>query len=241
MKYKLLIVCYLFLFQIAFSQTGRTVHGKVTNNENPISGTEVINLTTKNITHTDRNGRFSIIANARDVLAFVSQNYETKKVYLGQSSSDKTDFSVVLTQKNEQLKEVVVTSQTKPKFDSQKIVDGKNFDDSQSSPKNRLIYDGTIENGTDFVRIYKDIVKAFRKNKEENSAAKIVPFKTLILNNYDTEFFAKSLDLKQNEIVPFLTFCEADPKSKDIKEDSNTLFVMDFLMAKNAEFKKTLQ
>lgn len=234
-------MCSLFLFQICFSQTGRTVHGKVIYNGNPITGTEVINLTTKSITHTDRNGHFSIMANSKDVLAFVSKNYETKKIHLGQSSSDKTDFSVVLTQKNEQLNEVVVTSQTKPKFDSQKIADGKNFDDNQSSPKNRLVYDGTIENGTDFVRIYKDIVKAFRKNKEENNAAKTVPFKTLILNNYDTDFFAKSLDLKQNEIVPFLAFCEADPKSKNITEESNTLSVMVFLMVKNAEFKKTLQ
>lgn len=241
MKYKLLIVCSLFLFQIGFSQTGRTVYGKVTNNENPITGTEVINLTTKSITHTDRNGLFSITANPKDILVFVSKNYETKKLYLAQSSTDATAFKVVLIQKEEPLKEVVVTSQTKPKFDSQKIADGKSFDDNQSSPKNRFIYDGTIENGTDFVRIYKDIIKAFRKNKEENNREKNVPFKTLILNNYDTDFFAKTLNLKQNEIIPFLAFCEADSKSKDITEESNTLAVMDFLMTKNTEFKKNVQ
>jgi hypothetical protein len=239
MKHKLFILFFLFVFQIGFPQTGRPVHGKVINNESPVSGIEVINLTTKAASVTDRNGRFEISANPKDVLVFISKNYETKKVFLNQDLIAKNDFRVSLTQKNEQLSEVLVVSETKPKYDSQKVVDGKYFDDAQSSPKNRLIYDGSIENGVDFVRIYKDIIKAFRKNREDSANTKAVPFKTHILTNYDTAFFAKTLEIKQNEIIPFLEFCENDKRSKMITEDSNTLAVMDFLMAKNVEFKKS--
>lgn len=226
---------------MGFSQTERRIHGQVTTNGNPINDVEVINLTTKSVTNTGRDGLFAIMVNPRDVIVFVSKNHETKKVYLNQTLIDKDDFKIVLTQKNEQLSEVLVTSEKKAKYDSQKMVDGQYFDDAQSSPKNRFIYDGTIENGANFVRIYKDIVKAFRKDKEDKKKSETVPFKTHVLTNYDATFFAKTLDIKQEEIVPFLEFCETDPKSKTITEDSNVLAVLEFLMTKNAAFKKTSQ
>jgi len=159
MKRKLLIVMFLFLFQIGFSQTGRLVHGKVVSNETPIVGVEVININSKSIAITDRDGHFAITASPKDILVFVTKNYEPKKVFLDQNSIGKIGFTISLIEKRQQLEEVVITSETKPKFDSQKIVDIQYFDDEKSSPKNRLINDGTIENGVDFVRIYKDVIK----------------------------------------------------------------------------------
>ncbi|WP_395046162.1 carboxypeptidase-like regulatory domain-containing protein [Flavobacterium sp.] len=163
MKRKLLIVFFLFLYQIGISQTGRFVYGKVVNNEAPIKGVEVISLNTKKNTITDRNGHFSIIVNPKDILIFVSKHYETKRVSLDSNHFENYDFTITLTQKKEQLEEVVITSIATPRFDSQKIVDGSHFYNLQSSPKNRLIYDGTIENGIDFVRIYKDVQKKLAK------------------------------------------------------------------------------
>ena len=163
MKRKLFIVFFLFLFQIGISQTGRFVHGKVVSNENPIKGVEVVSLNTKNIAITDKNGLFSIVVNPKDVLIFISKYYETKKVFLDPSHIENYNFTISLVQKKEQLDEIVITKVATPKFDSQKIIDESYSYTLQSSPKNPFIKDASIENGIDFVRIYKDIQKKLAK------------------------------------------------------------------------------
>ena len=233
MKHKLTIVCFLFLFQVAISQTETTLRGKVADNETPLQGTEVINLNTKTITHTDRKGHFSIKANPQDILVFISKNHIIKKVYLGDQLY-KTGLTIIMTPKKEQLEEVVVSSKVKTEYNSQKTVDTQYFDDAQSSPKNNLINDGTIPNGVDFVRIYKDLIKVFRISKEQKS----IPFKHRILNEYDSDFFSKTLDIEKEDILPFIEYCEADPKSMTITDESNTLDIIDFLMVKKSEFNK---
>jgi hypothetical protein len=233
MKHLLYIVSFLILSQISFSQSGTTLRGTVADSESTLPGTEVLNLSTKSITHTDRNGHFSIKVNPQDVLVFISKNHVIKKVYLG-NESHKADLNIIMTPKKEQLEEVVVSSRAKPDYNSQKITDTPYFDDNQSTPKVRMFNDGSIVNGVDFVRIYKDIVKLFRKNKEQ----KTVAFKDRILNDYDSGFFSETLGIQKEEILPFIEYCELDPKSKTITDDSNTLDVIDFLMAKKASFKK---
>ena len=51
---------------------------------------------------------------------------------------------------------------------TQAIVDKQYFDDEKSSPKNRTMpSDGTIENGMNFVRIYKDVIKTNKQKLNE--------------------------------------------------------------------------
>ncbi|MCL9806104.1 carboxypeptidase-like regulatory domain-containing protein [Flavobacterium amniphilum] len=234
MKHLLHIVGFLIWFQISSSQSGTTLRGTVADSENTLPGTEVLNLSSKIITHTDRKGQFTIKVNPQDILVFISKNHVIKKVYLGDQLY-KTDLNVIMTPKKEQLDEVVVSSNAKPDYNSQKITDTPYFDDNQSVPKVRMFNDGSIVNGTDFVRIYKDIVKLFRKNKEQ----KTIAFKDRMLNDYDSQFFSETLGIQKEEIVPFIEYCEADPKSKTITDNSNTLDVIEFLMAKKAEYKKS--
>lgn len=163
MKHRLFIVFFLFLFQISTSQTGRVFYGKVVNNGNPIKGIEVISLNTKKTAISDKNGLFTITVTTKDVLVFVSKYYETKRIFLDSGHLQDNNFTISLTQKEEQLEEILITSVTTPKFDSRKIIDESHFYNVESSPKNRLVYDGTIENGIDFVRIYKDVQKKLAK------------------------------------------------------------------------------
>ncbi len=156
MKTKLHILFLLFLAQIGFSQTGMFVHGKVVNNDIPIKGVEVISLNTRNVVITDSNGLFSIIVNPKDVLVFGIKGYEPKRIVLDPSRAENYYVKVVLAPSRDELEEILVTSFVSPKFDSQKITDTQYFDDFNSSPKNRLIKDGTIENGINFIRLFKD-------------------------------------------------------------------------------------
>jgi hypothetical protein len=63
-------------------------------------------------------------------------------------------------------------------------------------------------------------------------------FKKIASATCNQDFFDKTLQIKPDEIALFLEFCDADPKSKTILENTNPLKVMDFLFAKNVEFKK---
>lgn len=156
MKNKFLILFFIFLVQICFSQTGMFVHGKVVNNDIPIKNAEVISLNTKNIVLTDDNGLFSIIVKPKDILVVGVKGYEPKRIVLDPSRSENYYVKVILVPSRDELEEIVVTSFVRPKFDSQKIVNTQYFDDNISSPKNRLIKDGTIENGINFVHLFKD-------------------------------------------------------------------------------------
>jgi hypothetical protein len=51
--------------------------------------------------------------------------------------------------------------------------------------------------------------------------------------NTTKKFYLETLKLKANEIELFLQFCEADPKSKTIAANDNTLSTMDFVRQKH--------
>ncbi|WP_300567808.1 carboxypeptidase-like regulatory domain-containing protein, partial [Flavobacterium sp.] len=241
MKTKILLVFFVFLFQIGYSQTEEMPHGKTLINQSPLEGIEVINLMTKKSTTTDSKGHFAILAKPKDVLVFISKNYEQKKWLLNQEHIDKNNLIISLQPKTEELKEIVVT--TKAALPSgtnmQNIVDTKYFDDAQSSPKNRLMYDGTIENGAAFSRMYKDLLKIFKKNREDTDRNKrTIAFKDYALANCNQDLFVKTFKLKPEEIASFLEFCDADPVSKKMAEEDNILALLDFMLSKSIVYKQ---
>src|SRR5262245_28483135 len=101
-----LIAALLLCSVIAFSQTTRTVSGKVTDEKgDPIPFATVAIKGTKNATIADANGLFSIKLNAGDVLVVSAQGVDKKEVTPGAG-----DFiSVEVTKSNSALQEVVIT------------------------------------------------------------------------------------------------------------------------------------
>jgi hypothetical protein len=83
------------------------------------------------------------------------------------------------------------------------------------------------------------VLGLFIKEKEpEKEALPEIEFATLAKNTCDQKFYLEKLKLKPEEIDLFLQFCDADPKSKKLIENTNVLSMMDFLSAKNIEFQK---
>ncbi|MNR49068.1 hypothetical protein D3C85_1683950 [compost metagenome] len=76
------------------------------------------------------------------------------------------------------------------------------------------------------------------KEKEIKPKTPEIDFKKLIATSVSPDFFTKELNLKSEEKELFLEFCDADPKSKTLLQHTNILTTMDFLYAKNDEFKK---
>ena len=230
MKNKSFVIVFLFLIQFCFSQTEKTIQGSVLCNDFPVQGIEIVNLVTKKNTVTDSNGRFSILVKVEDMLVFISEKYDYKRLFLDKEFLDKNNFTILLTQKPEQLEEVVVISKVsfpKIKFDKN-IASQLNIEKAAKNPKPFGVYDGTIENGIGM------------KINLSNGRKKIhqMEFKEVVKKNYNENYYTKILKLKPDELELFLEFCDANPKSKIVLENTNTLKLLDFLFAKNIEFKK---
>ncbi|MBG6109366.1 hypothetical protein H4V97_001705 [Flavobacterium sp. CG_23.5] len=244
MKIKLLSTLLLLTCQLGFCQTEKTLKGKIYFENSIVPDVEVINANTKKLTVSDGNGNFSIVAKAKDLLVFISKKYELQKILLEKETLDKAFFSVFLSLKPEQLKEVVVTKMpslqlSKDKNWEQGKLDKLALEKAVRTPKILGMNNGTIENGMDFMRIGGMILGLFKKEKEE--VKKQVPqieFTALARNTCDQKFYLQTLKLKPEEIALFLQFCDADPKSRLLVENSNILSMMDFLSTKNIEFKK---
>lgn len=90
----------------------------------------------------------------------------------------------------------------------------------------------------DFIMLGKKIHNLLKKEETSKTESLKIDFVQLITTTLNPDFFIKDLKLKPEEKELFIAFCDADPKSKLLLEHPNILATMDFLYAKNEEFKK---
>lgn len=240
MRYKLLLTYIFISSQLLHSQTEK-VKATVVCNDFALEGIEVVNLVSKNTVKTNNSGVFSILAKVGDEIIFISKNYEYKTITFKEADFQNTNLVIKLVKKTEELDEVVITNKIMAPLipDMQKLLDTQVPDDKYSQKKNPFGTDGSILYGPDVVQILGKLGKLLKKNKEKMSKETTkIDFKTLAENSLSQDFFSKQLKLNPEEIPLFLEFCDADSKSKKIMENSNELELMDFLFAKNSEFKK---
>lgn len=229
MKNILFVILLLFQFQFSFSQTEKLLQGRVLSGDFPVEGVEIVNLVTEKTTKTNSNGRFSILIKADNMLVFVSEKYEYKRLFLDKEFLDKNNFTILLTRKPEQLEEVVITKISLPKIKFDKnIASQLTIEKAAINRKPTGVYDGTIENGMGIT-----IPLGSGRKKIHQ-----IEFKELVKKTNDEKYYLEILKLKPEELGLFIEFCDADPKSKTVLENVNSLSLMDFLLAKNIEFKK---
>jgi hypothetical protein len=250
MKNKLKILCFLFFCQLSFGQneTRKSLHGQFVNEIALVDNGYVFNLNSKTRTFISNQGFFDILAKAKDTLLVSSPSFKSKKIVLQEKDFLKTLFVIDLEAQTTLLKEVIVKGKMdiKPAIgNSQSIVDTQFTDDAKSSPINRTMpSDGTIENGMDFVRIFKMVSKVFKKDSDEKAGLNPqADFSDTVSKGLDRYFFTNTLKLKSEEISLFLDYCESDPKSKNLLKEEDEFLLIDFLITKNEEFKRitTLQ
>lgn len=241
MRVKLLTTISFFTYQLSFSQTEKVLNGKVLSQNTPLSKVEVINKTAQTSTRTNEQGEFSILIRPKDSLLFFSKNYFFKRLKISQENIDHNNIIVNMLLKPEELEEVLITTIKFPHVGSSAEVSDSIalMKSSRNLRKYTGVYDGSISNGMNFGAIGDGLLGLFKKEKEEPK--KKIPemdFRKLISKTCSEDFFTKDLKLNPDEKELFLQFCEADPKSKILLENPNILATMDFLYAKNEEFKK---
>ncbi len=248
MKTKVTVLFFLFFMQFSFGQigAGKTIEGQVRNDLVPVENVIVFNVNSNVGTVVDPYGSFSVLAKVNDTLVFSSLAFKSKKIVLSEGDFIGAKLIVKLDVFTNELAEVLIRAKKELspiQGNTQKYVDLKYFDDEKSSPKNRLMPpNGTIENGMDFVRIYKDVLGVLRaKNPQKTDFYKETSFSEVVMNKVNYSFFSNTLHLKDDEIKLFLIYCENDSKSRVFMQPSEEFRLMDFLITKNEEYKKITQ
>lgn len=233
MKVKLLTTISFFTYQLSISQTEKLLHGKVLSNNAPLSKVEVINKTGKINTRTNDLGEFSITVKAEDSLLFFVKDYFFTRLKITAKEIENNTLIVKMIPKAEELNEVVITKVEfdKVKFNADAVADVLIDKKAKDLFWNTGVSDNSIREA---LRVSFPL-KGKPKKKTELDDDR---FKKLIIAYCPSDFFIKNLNLKPEEKELFIKFCDADPKSKTLLEHPNVLAVMDFLYAKNEEFKK---
>ncbi|WP_163408641.1 hypothetical protein [Flavobacterium ajazii] len=243
-KFGIFVVCLFCQLIIGQTNSRKSLHGQAVNSSLPIETGNVMNINAKTRTFIGANGLFDILARPKDTLLFTGMAFQSKKIVLTEKDCAETLFLVHLDLVNVELKEVLVHKDLKINSldgGSQRFVDMQFEDDKQSTAKNTAMYSNqTIKYGTDFVRIFKDVKKLLRKDKEvEEEVVSDIAFVEYSKDNFTPDFFTKTLGLKEDEIDLFLMYCSNDSESKRHLKTDQKFELMDFMINKNKEFKKT--
>lgn len=242
MKLKLLLVLTICIGQFSYSQTHKLLRGKVMSEKFLLQNVEVVNKNNQTSTRTNEKGEFILSASVNDSILFYDKDYHLKGIKLTLEDIETNNIIIPITRKPEELKEIII-HQVSVDWKYDKSWEQLKRDEvavyrKANTLKNPGVKDGTIENGMDFVKIGKMLFGSGSKNKKDKE---INPdaFKEVAKTSFDEKFFTETLQLKKQQIEPFLTFCNFDPESKTtLSENSNDLILMDFLYTKSLEFKK---
>ncbi len=242
MKLKLLLLLFACTSPFIYSQSHKLLRGKVMSDNFVLEKVDVINKNTQTGTRTNEKGEFILSASVNDSILFYVKDYNLKGIKLNLEDLETNNIIVRIDKKPEELKEVVIHRvdvdwEFDKKWEQLKRDEVEVYRKSKTL-KNPGVYDGTIENGMDFVKIGKMLFGGLFKGKKEK-AINPEEFKEVAKTSFDEKFYTETLKLKKQEIEAFLTFCNFDPESKNtISENSNDLILMDFLYKKSIEFKK---
>lgn len=244
-KLGIFVLCLFCQFIVGQTNSRKSLHGQVVNSSLPIETGYVMNINAKIRTYIGSKGLFDILARPKDTLLFTGLAFQSKKIVLTEKDCAETILFIPLDLVNIELKEVLVHKDLKINSldgGSQRFVDMQFEDDKQSTAKNTAMYSNqTIKYGTDFVRIFKDVKKLLRKDKEvEEEVISDIAFVEYSKDNFTPDFYIKTLGLKEDEIDLFLMYCSNDSESKRHLKTDQKFELMDFMINKNKDFKKVV-
>ncbi|UQD55077.1 hypothetical protein [Flavobacterium sp. K5-23] len=228
-------------FCMAQTLTRKPLHGQVVNDNVKIENGVVFNLNSKSGAAVKENGFFVVSVKINDTLLISSLGFKSRKIIITDTNIKSPLLRVRMEVHTNQLTEVLIFAKkwkNPVEGKSQEIVDMQYVDDEKSSPKNiAMPPDGSIDKGTDFVRIYKDVLTIFRKNNPDKIDYS-QGFSDFAMSKIGYDFFTNTLKLKDDEIGLFLIFSENDPKAKTVLKNQNEFELIEFLVTKNKEFKR---
>jgi hypothetical protein len=140
-----------------------------------------------------------------------------------------------------ELEEVVVTSEQRQKFLDLRAEEFKQFDydrDRSTAVQNTLMRQDQLNNGVNFISVFKALAKLVDKNSKESEKEYSIKPSEVIRQLYDDLFFTKQLNIESDEIGLFLVYCDGEIETKELLEEKSAFELMDFLVKTSEKFNK---
>jgi hypothetical protein len=240
-KQILLFILLVFNEHFGFAQSEKQLQAKVLYGKTALSGIDIVNLNSRKSTTTNKEGEFSIEGKVKDTLFIISKEYADRRIALTQELFEPENLIFYLEQKPIALEDVEILKKSSLKIEvKQSDIDAIKLAKQANALKVVNVYDGSIENGIDFMRMGKGLRNLFKNKDKEKSKNTLppIPFKEYLALHFDTAFYTQKLKVKPEEIDLFIAYCEVDPRAKSLAERQDILEMADFLFEKNDLFKK---
>ncbi len=246
MKQVLLYSLTLFFSFISMAQDdGRVIlRGKVLYRNVNVPNENVINTTSEFATITNENGEYQIRVKVGDELVFSALNYQIEIVQVTEEIISNNRLVIEVNEKVTELQEVVVTPDQQERFlaTKNKILKEKfEYEIDRSSEVDNIALSQTergMQDGLNFVGIYKALSKVFKNDKpEEKEPLKV---SDVMRQLYDDEFFVMDLQIPQDKIDAFLFYCDDKMPTRNLMKKENEFELIDVLVTHSKSFLQEL-
>jgi len=258
MKSKLLFLVLLFSGGLMAQKLPREIlYGQLVADSISVDNVLITNKTANTAAVSRKDGTFQIRVYVNDTLIFSGLNFPRQSLVLTQNDLKFKELKIRIESRVNNLDEVVINTKAlsgdlnkdsenikltaiKPNIDNQVAVAKLYEGDTQTSPDNKLM-PGYLDDTymTDFAAIGRKIIRSFKRSEAQKNRNKDVSrFSVLAQNRFSEDFFRNNLKINKAETIPFLDFCEKDPKASTLIANGNDFELIQFLELKKQEFRE---
>lgn len=235
----------LLISSIAFSQQ---ISGIVYDEESPVSGAKIMNVSSKSITSSDLTGKFELYARLNDTLVFTSLFHETKKIVLSSLHFEETVVFELKKSVN-QLDEVALAGSKARATDEEltKTIDTQFKTDIEKNP--HLYRRPNRSTGPiDIMEIGRRVAKLFKKEHSKIEETFLTPITSENLNAlfktdkvFNDTFLILNLNITKEYKQLFFAYCETQHLPTTLLEENQKFYLMDELLILSNDFQKMLK
>ncbi|WP_040559764.1 carboxypeptidase-like regulatory domain-containing protein [Kordia algicida OT-1] len=250
MKIKLLLF-FILMSSMLLAQDGerKILRGAVVYRNVKVVGVNIVNNTTSKGATTNGKGEFEILVKKDDILIFSSVQYTIKEIVITDKILKNNRLVVEVTEKVEELDEVVISPENKEKFldfQEKEIVKYKDYqfaDDRYSTVKNEALGQANFQ-GANIIGLVGMLVNSIFKGGKKKEKEKAIYERTSfneIRYRYKDKFFTDNLGIPEDKISAFLYFCDDKMPSEDIFLEKNEFLMIDFMVKQSKAYLKTIE
>lgn len=251
MKTKLLYLLLLALPLLASAQDKRELlKGILINDTLQVEDVMVFNLSTDRMVNADGKGNFAIYAKKGDTLYMNSITFRDMRMVLKEEDVRQSPLVIRMFLSATTLEEVKVnklTGNLAADVTSLTVTPRNlktNPDDFKTYPISKQPLNGALPvtesqlKGVDFIAIGKMIFKKRKKAEDVKGVDKRKTFGEVVTARFTEYFFTETLQIPENEIGRFLTFCDTGKDARKLLDPKNEFALTDYLVQKSKEYKK---
>lgn len=250
-----ILLFMLLSFSGVFSQIPERMllKGKINVPQNAeASNINILNVNTQKGTTTNAIGEFLIEVKEGDHILITSVQFRTFEVEINKDIIKEKNVIIQINENVNQLNEVTVstselsgdlrvdirkinTKDASFNIDEDEVINSYDADlttDTQIRAENIGIQEEYLQNGMDFVQIFRTYIKKPKKNKKENLENIDVEVRKM----YDNDFFKEYLNIEEEKINQFIYYAETHGLTENMLEKGNEMELIQFLVNVSEQF-----